>query len=73
MNFRANCLIGTMLSAASVLCSYSASLTSSALSHNVVMSCLTFYFELQYSSISCSPAGLAKGACWTVIHSVGSQ
>lgn len=48
--------------------SFTLSLSFSALSHKVFIRSLTFYFELQYRSISCLPAGLTKGACWTINH-----
>lgn len=49
---------------------YCASLLVSCLSCQVFISSVTFYFELHCSSVSCLPAGLTKGLCWTISHSV---
>lgn len=49
---------------------YSMSLLVCCLSYQVFISSITFYFELHYNSECCLPAGLTKGLCWTISHSV---
>lgn len=50
--------------------SYCVSLLVCDLSYQVFISSVTFYFELHYSSVCWFPAGLTKGLCWTISHSV---
>lgn len=57
-----------MLNDSQVTNCFTVSLSFSALPCKVFISRPTFYFELHYSSVRCSPASLSEGVSWIISH-----